>query len=158
MCIIDSTITITDANLCSISTIVIITEPLPLTATVLNIQNILCSGGNNGQIDIGANGGTTPYLFTILPLNINNGTGIFTGLSVGSYTVNVTDSNQCSTSIQPIIITEPVPMIWENVVHEDIKCFGDSTGSILVSASGGTGSIAYTLQPNFCLLYTSRCV
>ncbi|MBK9301794.1 MAG: gliding motility-associated C-terminal domain-containing protein [Bacteroidetes bacterium] len=142
------TITITDANLCSISTIVIITEPLPLTATVLNIQNILCSGGNNGQIDIGANGGTTPYLFTILPLNINNGTGIFTGLSVGSYTVNVTDSNQCSTSIQPIIITEPVPMIWENVVHEDIKCFGDSTGSILVSASGGTGSIAYTLQPN----------
>ncbi|MBK7040275.1 MAG: gliding motility-associated C-terminal domain-containing protein [Bacteroidetes bacterium] len=142
------TITVTDANLCSISTIVMITEPLPLTATVLNIQNILCSGGNNGQIDIGANGGTTPYLFTILPLNINNGTGVFTGLTVGTYTVNVTDSNQCSTSIQPIVITEPTPVKFDIVTKEDVKCFGDSTGTITVTASGGTGVIVYNIQPN----------
>ncbi|MCC7030457.1 MAG: gliding motility-associated C-terminal domain-containing protein [Chitinophagaceae bacterium] len=141
------TITITDANQCSITTSIIITEPLPLTAAVLNLQNVLCSGGISGQIEVGANGGTSPYLFTILPLNVNNGTGIFGNLTAGTYTVNVSDSNQCTASIQPIVITEPNAIKFDQITKQDILCYGDSTGNISVVASGGTGNIGFAISP-----------
>lgn len=54
-------------------------------------------GNNNGSIVISQTGGQAPYLY-----NIGNGTqtsNMFSGLTAGSYTVLITDSNSCATVI-----------------------------------------------------------
>jgi gliding motility-associated-like protein len=142
------TVTVTDINLCSTNTIVVITEPQILIIAIGNVQNILCSGAPTGQIDLVATGGTQPYTFTLLPINLVNGTGIFTNLNAGNYSATVVDANGCTAIIEPIAIIEPLPIKFDLITKQDIKCFGDSSGWITVTASGGTGNITFSLLPN----------
>ncbi|MBK7041738.1 MAG: SprB repeat-containing protein [Bacteroidetes bacterium] len=101
------TVSVSDANLCSTSSVAVIVEPLPLTATLDSTQNVICHGGNNGFIIISANGGITPYTFTLNPTGVINNTGDFQNVFAGTYTVVVTDANGCTTEVSNIIITEP---------------------------------------------------
>ncbi|MES2431256.1 MAG: hypothetical protein V4556_09975, partial [Bacteroidota bacterium] len=118
--------TVTDANGCSKTVSVTITEPTLLVASEIH-TDILCNGANTGSITISASGGTAPY----------TGTGTFTGLTAGTYNYMVTDANSCSKNIS-VTIAEPTLLV-ANEVHTDILCNGANTGSITISASGGTG-------------------
>jgi gliding motility-associated-like protein len=149
------TIEVTDANNCSIISVVNISEPPPLFGNVLSTQNVTCFGGNNGALTVSALGGTSPYLYNLLPGTSFNSTGIFSGIFSNTYTVQITDSNLCTYLISPIIITQPPPVQWTSVVHQDIECYGLNNGSITVSASGGTGSISYSILPNIGLQTTA---
>ena len=80
------TYVVTDANSCSSSCTVTITEPAVLVATCSVVSNVSCNGGNDGSASVSASGGTAPY----------SGTGTFTGLAAGSYTYNVSDANGCT--------------------------------------------------------------
>ncbi|MBK8328529.1 MAG: gliding motility-associated C-terminal domain-containing protein [Bacteroidetes bacterium] len=141
------TVSVSDANLCSTSSVAVIVEPLPLTATLDSTQNVICHGGNNGFIIISANGGITPYTFTLNPTGVINNTGDFQNVFAGTYTVVVTDANGCTTEVSNIIITEPPAIVFTTLSHVDVICYGDSTGSITVQASGGTGNIVYSIAP-----------
>src|SRR5207244_8374779 len=82
------TFTVTDANGCSITVPVTITEPTPITATTA-VTNVACNGGATGSVIITPTGGTAPY--TITPAQTN--------LAAGSYTFTVTDANGCSITV-----------------------------------------------------------
>ena len=72
-----------------------ILEPVPLNATI----NISPSGiENSGVLEIIANGGTSPYFFSVWDNNYNfssSPNNIYSDLAAGSYTVEVIDSNGC---------------------------------------------------------------
>src|SRR5437764_674662 len=51
------TVTVTDANGCSITSSTIITEPPALAAVTNNLGNINCSGGNDGIASVLPTGG-----------------------------------------------------------------------------------------------------
>ena len=67
------TFTVTDANNCSISVPITITQPAALTATFTQ-TNILCNGGTTGTVSITPAGGTGPY--TISPVQVGLGAGL----------------------------------------------------------------------------------
>ncbi|MDO8367069.1 MAG: HYR domain-containing protein, partial [Saprospiraceae bacterium] len=91
------TVSATDAAGCAVSQSVGITQPALLVATVFDVQNVLCPHDMTGQASIDITGGTAPYFVTW-----SGNTGV---LGVGSYTVSVTDANDCSTTASFSIIS-----------------------------------------------------
>jgi hypothetical protein len=55
----------------------------------------------------------------------------------GTYTIEAEDNTGATISITEVL-TEPTELILTYVDQQDVLCFGDMTGSITVSASGGT--------------------
>jgi len=84
------TVNITDANNCTVSQTITITQPAALL-TPTAVTNVACYGGNTGIVSVSPSGGTTPYSYTWTPGGAN--TSNVTGLTAGSYSVVVTDAN-----------------------------------------------------------------
>ncbi len=143
----DYSLTVTDANGCSVDYIdqVTITEPDPLAYTVTSV-NISCAGYDDGSIDITVTGGTPPYSYDW------SGPGGFTsteedpaGLAPGSYSVTVTDANTCSQTFPGVAtLTEPTPINATLVTQNDLLCNGESDGSVEIDVSGGVTPLAFT--------------
>jgi hypothetical protein len=70
----------------------------PITVNVSQVNHEWCGNGL-GSIALSANGGMAPYSFTLFNANqqliSSNTTGLFTGLSSGTYFFSVTDANGC---------------------------------------------------------------
>lgn len=140
------TVIASDANGCSKSSTITITEPLKLNLFLDSSKNVTCFGGNDGFIRTHASGGTLNYLYTIQPTNINSSSGIYSNLFANNYTLFVVDGNGCVDSVQNIQIIQPTEIMFTSVTHQDIECYKDSSGSISVVANGGTGIINYRLD------------
>ena len=128
---------------CSVTTTVIITQPVVLTLPAASVTstNINCFAALTGTITVVAAGGTAPYTYTIAGPTVNTtgaNSGIFTGLGAGSYTVTVTDNNGCTATTAAIIITQPIGGI------PDITLGSDVTGS-LFATPGVTQTIVYNV-------------
>ena len=115
------TYSVTDANGCSASTVVAVTEPAQVTVG-FERDSILCSGGI-ANATISAQGGTPLY----------SGTGIV-AVSAGTQTYVVTDALGCSASTV-VTVTEPAVLLV-SFVADSILCNG-GLASATVSASGG---------------------
>lgn len=140
----DYTITITDANNCSVVDTVTLTEPPALSATSALDSNVSCNGGSDGSLTAGYSGGVgaPTYMWS----NGNN-TASATGLVAGFYNVTVTDQNGCVASIadtvnEPSVLNVSVSQ-YSSYHGEPIKCFGDSNGAAQVTAFGGTSGYTY---------------
>ena len=132
------TITSVDANACTSSTTVTVNQPAPLSHSYTS-TNVTCFGACDGSITFTGSGGIAPYGYTLFPPNTSNITGGFTGLCAGTnYQGIITDSNGCVDSSVLITITQPTQVVFTSLTKQDIDCFGQSTGSISASASGGT--------------------
>jgi hypothetical protein len=140
------TVTVGDANGCTISSTISILEPTILSWTVTTITNVNCNGGNDGNITIQASGGTGLINYNLQPNNINNNTGLFPNLNAGNYTITATDANGC-TLTTVVQITEPPILAWANATVTNVTCFGATDGSIITTTTGGTAPINYNLQP-----------
>jgi hypothetical protein len=116
------TVLVTDANGCSLTKTITITEPTAVTISAVS-GNILCNGGST-SVTVTANGGTGAY----------TGTGSFTQ-TAGTYTYTVTDANACSTNTV-ITITEPTALNI-SLSAAPIACNG-STTQVTFNMTGGT--------------------
>ncbi|MFN5184021.1 MAG: T9SS type A sorting domain-containing protein, partial [Bacteroidota bacterium] len=124
---------VTDANGCTASTSITVTQPNLLTASSSS-GNITCNGGST-TVTVSGNGGTTPY----------TGTGNFT-VSAGNYNYSVSDANGCTASTS-IVVTEPSPLtasITSNAPNATI-CSG-GTAVLTASVAGGLGTVNYQWQ------------
>jgi len=134
------TVTVTDANLCP-STINLAVAELyaPLTSTFVQ-TNVACFGGSTGFINLTVNGGSAPFSYVW-----SNGgqTQDIGALPIGTYTVVVTDVNNCTTT-NSVIITQPNVPLNATETNIDLLCVGYSTGSINASVSGGTPGYTYS--------------
>ncbi len=138
------TCTITDANGCSTTENVVITQPAAtLSASISAQTNLLCFGNNTGSATVSANGGTAPYTYSWNTTPAQN-TSSATGLIAGSYTCTITDANGCSIT-RNVTITQPAAVLSTSIsAQTNVLCFGNSTGSATVSASGGTAPYSYS--------------
>lgn len=137
------TVTITDANGCTITEAVNITQPSALGASISAQTNVACNGGNTGAVTVAATGGTTGYQYNIG--SGNQASGTFSNLSAGSYTVTITDANGCTTT-QAVNITQPASALSSSTSSStNVSCNGDNNGSFVVTASGGTSPYQYNI-------------
>jgi gliding motility-associated-like protein len=143
------TLTASDANGCSTSTLFTITEPAQLQISSVNISNLLCNNIAQGGLVLTGLGGTAPYEYGYKIFNFtdSNTNGSFNGLSAGTYTIYISDANECSTT-SVVTITQPLPLVVDSTVVKDNKCATDVNGQITTYISGGTvsGAYSYTLS------------
>jgi hypothetical protein len=137
------TVTIVDANACTATATVEITEPPVLTATHIS-SDVLCFGGNDGSAEVTPAGGTPGYSFLWSPGGYT--TDSVSGLSEGIYIVTVTDSKGCMLS-ETVTINAP-SQLTASTTQTDVLCFGGNTGSATVTAAGGTAGYTYDWQPS----------
>ncbi len=141
------TCTVTDANACSASRIITITQPTPIAVVAFSQTNVSCNAGNNGAATISASGGTGALTYNWTPGNpTGDGTASVSGLSAGSWTCTVTDANACS-ALSIINITEPAAISVAAVSQTNVSCNGGSNGSATASAAGGTGTLSFNWTP-----------
>ncbi len=134
-------VTISDAVGCLTSATITLTQPTALTLT-LTPTPVSCNAGANGSITAAAGGGNPGYAYSI-----NGGpfvgSGNFTGLIAGTYTVTVRDNNNCLFNTTAII-TQPTLLNIATVVAPN-SCAG-SVGSVTITASGGTPVYTYSVD------------
>ncbi len=129
-------VTVTDANNCTATTAVSLTQPTALSLSAA-VTPIRCNGASTGAVDLTPTGGTGVYTYAWS--NSTSGQDL-TGIPAGTYSVTVTDSNGCSTTLTRII-SQPSALV-PSVTAQNPLCFGGATGSILVSATGGTAPVS----------------
>jgi hypothetical protein len=135
---------ITDANGCTFTQPVTITQPTALVVTPLQ-TNVSCNGLSNGSATVNTTGGTGAYTYAWLPSGGTAATA--TGLSAGTYTATVTDANGCTVT-QSFTITQPAALVASAATQKNVSCFEGSNGSATVSVTGGTGPYTYTWLPS----------
>lgn len=125
---------VTDANGCTDSYSYTLTEPNAGLSLVLYGTNINCFGASTGAVSTVVDGGTPEYTYLW-----SNGatTSNVNGVPAGNYSVTVTDNNGCTIS-DNVTLTEPAAPLVLNTVVTDVDCYGNNTGSIDLTISGGT--------------------
>ena len=98
------TVTVTDANTCSITETVTITEPSILDVTVAQ-TDVTCIGAADATATVTATGGAGNYTYVWSPAGGTNAAA--TGLTAGNYSVTITDANGCQVTKPVTIITIP---------------------------------------------------
>jgi gliding motility-associated-like protein len=134
-------VTTTDFNGCTSVSSVIITQPAALAITMVSQTNVLCNGGNNGQVTVNASGGTPGYTYVWTPTG--SGPSI-TNLIAGTYQVTVTDLEGCS-STSVFNISEPALMVL--TPNSNPGTCGNANGSAGVSVTGGVIPYSYFWSP-----------
>lgn len=141
-----------------------INEPTAITATT-NKVNVTCNGAANGSITVtspagGTHGEATPRTYTYRVVRSGggydqtNGTGSFTALAPGTYTVNVIAAAigstvpACTTLVSTQTITEPTslsanPQVTSNFNGAQLSCPNSADGSLAANAAGGTTPYTY---------------
>lgn len=132
------TYTVTDANGCTYTNTISITEPTTLTATATT-TDVLCNGDSTGTATLTINGGTPSYN------EIWNGTLPF-NLLANTYTFTVTDANGCLYS-DSVVINEPNELI-SSIIPTDLTSCLVANGSIDITVSGGISSYTYLWNNN----------
>src|SRR5207253_9278238 len=140
------TITVKDASGCTTTQPVTITQPASVLGSSISSQtNVACFGNSTGSVTVAGSGGTSPYTFSKDGVNFGV-SGTFTNLAAGSYTITVKDANGCTTT-QGVTITQPAAALGSSISSQtNVGCFGSSTGSVTVAASGGTGPYTYSIR------------
>ena len=139
--------TITDVSGCTITDTVDITQsPNSLTITSTEITDVSCNGGNDGEINITASGGTGGTYTTLWTPGGQTATTA-TALTSGTYSVAVTDNANC-TVYDTLIVEEPTAMIMSSIISTDITCFGENDGIISTVVTGGTPGYTYLWSNN----------
>ena len=135
-----------------------------------NFNNELaCFGENNGSYDIRVIGGAAPYTFL---WNDGVTTEDRQDLLSGTYTLTITDANNCSWisgNFFPAITSPSNALQVDSVIVTPALCAGDNTGQIAIAVSGGrqqydyswnTGSTTPIIQDlaagNYALTVTDR--
>ncbi|MBL7766810.1 MAG: SprB repeat-containing protein [Chitinophagaceae bacterium] len=144
------TVLVTDAHACSFDTTYTIQQPSLVSAYISSPTNtrgyqISCYGGNNGSATAIPSGGTGPYTYL---WSTGATTQSISGLTAGTYSVTVTDANNCLPATATFTLTQPAPIsltLSPYVFYggTNISCYGDSNGSITALPTGGTANFTF---------------
>ncbi len=127
-------LTVTDANGCSMTWSGQINEPDEFIISLEETNPVSCNGGDDGIATLTTNGTPIDIIW-----NTGGTSTELTNLSATTYSVTVTNSDNC-TAEASININEPLSAISSVIsITSDISCNGESDAIISIAASGGAG-------------------
>jgi hypothetical protein len=129
---------------CAATTYVVLSQWNVITKPILStsVNDITCSGGGNGSINLTVSGSLGPFSFNWTgPNGFTSTSEDITNLTTGTYTVVVSTYVGCS-STATVSVTEPSSLVL-TIVGSNALCTGQSSGSIDLTVSGGTPSYTY---------------
>ena len=133
-------VTVTDGIGCSDTASIVVLQPNAIKYDSLTSIPATCSNQATGGARVVVSGGTQPYRYTWLPNGAT--TASISNLQAAKYTVTVRDFNNCAKTDSVIVGASP-PLVIQGFDFSQLKCSGDVNGSIMVRASGGTGTYSY---------------
>ncbi len=142
----DYTAIVTDSLSCTTQVTVTVDEPSPLTLNLSGV-NPLCAGDATGSATVSVNGGTPGYTI-VWSDAASQITNTAVNLTAGTYTVSVTDANNCFIS-EAITLTEPAEPLLVSAIGNPADCFGEDNGTINVSSTGGIPPYNYSLDNEY---------
>jgi hypothetical protein len=131
-------VTITDANNCTLIVTDTVKQPAPLTLSSTK-GNITCGSTNNGFINLSVSGGNGGNTFV---WNDNNTSPNRSNLTAGVYAVTVTDSKGCTAERKDTIVQTANLNVIGTV--NPVSCYGGNNGSISVNPVGGSGNYSFS--------------
>ena len=137
------TVHVKDANSCIKDTTVFLPDATPIL-TFFNIKNPTCNHYTNGYINVTAYNTYSPYTYAIGAGPFGS-TNTFNNLATGPYLIHIKDGHNCPKDTTITLVDSLAIQATFNLTN--ILCHSDSTGSIVVNASGGFGP-AYTYALN----------
>ena len=132
------TVSVTDASSCTETLSLTLPNP-PAIDVNLYGSNVTYANGSNGAISSSIVGGTAPYSYSWS--NSETSSGIL-DLTANTYSVTVTDGNQC-TAIEELEIIEEFQPISLTPSSTPVDCNGNQTGTAAINATGGTAPYSY---------------
>lgn len=140
------TVYIRDANNCTATLPVTLTEPPLLELSLEDTTNTLC-GYSNGSAEVSATGGSPGYVFTWYD-EFFSGAGTGTKLSnlpAGVYMATVHDSHDCLDSVEVFIENSDGPVITRiDTLISPPRCHDTGDGTVGISIS--QGQTPYSIQ------------
>ncbi len=128
------TLVLVQSNDCEINTTTIeVNIGNPDLDMTFQVTEVSCAGGNDGSIEVSVNGSTGPYSYL---WNTGDNTHSIENLSAGVYTLEITDSNECTETVE-FEIVEPLPLLISSIVTP-ISCNGQNDGSVDIMVEGGS--------------------
>ncbi|MBL4577506.1 MAG: hypothetical protein JKX74_03480, partial [Flavobacteriales bacterium] len=142
LCAGNYTVMVTDAIGCVSVRGDTITEP---AAIVLTMSSVNATQGNtDGSATVSAVGGTGSYTYLWDVSAGSQATTTASNLGAGTYSVTVTDANNCTTTDSITVIEGGGGNITVNITFtQNIDCFGDCDGIASVVPTGGTAPYTY---------------
>ena len=139
--------TITDSAGCIAAINVTIAEPPAIIIASELATDVSCNGSTDGTITITASGGTGTLSFSIdSGATYANISGSFAGLSAGTYGISIQDSSGCIQAGSILVVSEPAAITISSETAGETSCNGGNDGTIDVVASGGTGTLNYSID------------
>jgi len=148
-------VTVTDANDCTFTASVTLSEPPLLVLTSAGVMHATCPGSADGSASVAAAGGTGQP--DILWSNNQQGP-LATGLSAGTYTATATDANGCTATIQmsvqaddsepPVILAGMTPL---SVGQAGFVTLTPQNLGIVVTDNCAVGTVEFEPQGFDCL-------
>lgn len=131
------TVTVTDANGCSDTQTIIVTEIATFSLTTQTTP-VGCTG-TGATATVNVNGGTGPFTYQWSPSGGNGQTA--TNLNSGTYTVTVTDGAGCTLTASVTI--DPYTPMSLSVTGSPALCDNAASGTASVSVIGGNPGYTY---------------
>ena len=140
-------IVIKDGSNCKTTVSGVIASSGGPTITASTSQNISCHNGNDGSITIsGVTGGTGTLQYSKNGINFQT-SPIFSGLTAGTYIIQVKDANGCIDTIAKTLTQPNAFLVVTSVTN--VLCHGSETGIVNIAASGGAGFFVYSINNGF---------
>ncbi|WP_088339964.1 T9SS type B sorting domain-containing protein [Robiginitalea sediminis] len=144
------TITVRDANGCTVQTAPIAIDPLNLPDDLSFTTTALTCPAQTTDVTATVSNGTAPFTIEIIapaPIAADATAGnsaTFNGLAPDTYTFRVTDANGC-TYQENLTINPITPITVSGQQISPVTCFGDADGEALFSISGFATSYDYNI-------------
>jgi hypothetical protein len=128
-----------------------VTEPLQVEFTTVQ-ETVKCKDDNTGSITATAVGGngSFQYRYTFKSIRTaftpftNGNTTTISRLLAGEYTIEVNDTNSCTSTSKKVTITQPAEAVTIAATTKTPTLrFGSNEGSISITPQGGNGGYTY---------------
>ncbi len=133
---------VVDANGCTVEVSVSIGLDTDFDVSY-DITNPNCQSDSTGMISVIIAGGNDGYTFFLNQIDMQ--TSEFEGLSAGIYEISVESNNGCVFT-DTLSLIEVSNLSFDSLIVLNINCGTEEYGMVQVSAIGGSGELAFTLN------------
>jgi hypothetical protein len=114
-----------------------------------NGSDLSCGDASDGELTVTATGGSGTLMYSLNDTTYQS-SNVFSGLVAGTYSVRVKDANGCVVTLSEVTISAPA-LITGTVSKKsyngsDLSCGDASDGELTVTATGGSGTLMYSLN------------
>jgi len=133
---------LTDEELCTDSVTVVIEEPDPLLFDI-TIQNVTCTGMDDGVAIIGTTGGTGESAWEFVGEDVD-----VLNLFEGEYSVSAADTAGCTADSTFLVEADIITDMLVEIFTSPVTCWQTSDGTATAAVTGGQQPISYVWSDN----------